>query len=244
MSKAVSIKWFPSGAEIIATGADIGDVNTPLKLNQNSFDGYTFNGVARNLRFYTEQRFDNKTFTITGIGCPIDADGIPTDNFGVISEEVVWGDISGYFYSKNIYKSVSAVFCNWPMAGNITVSSGPFGQTNYVFLDTARKTAFDVSGSVIFKSKDNINACVYSVYQSFVCPEIPNVRGSLDYVGMSGIGVSGALISTPSDKIDLVNLAESQDVIVNPDTAAAIIWVKVTKSDFAYFTFSVSQQGY
>lgn len=187
MSSPTVIRWLPgsSNTEAIATSANnlLGaNVAGNLVLNSSvpgfSQGSFIYDKVIRNISLASAQNLSGRSFTISGIGSPVDGDGNPTQVLAPIIETPITGPNTNTVYSANVYSQINSIsYTSNATPGSIKVGFGNFGITDYVFLDYNR-IMFATSLQVQFIT---VNTSTVSVYQSLNKPQSPNIQyGNLD----------------------------------------------------------------
>ncbi len=176
MSYPIVIPWLPS----TTNKATIAPVQTlaaagSLKLSPNnsglSNSNYVYDRVIRSVSLTSVNNLSGVSFTITGIGSPVDENGNPTQVLSQVSE-VLAGPNANTVQSVNIYSQIISITTN-AAAAAVSAGFGTSGITDYVFLDYNRYI-FQASVQLQFTVLPAATTLQATVYQSLSRPEYLN----------------------------------------------------------------------
>jgi hypothetical protein len=185
---------------------------------------FIFDKVIRQVQLTSTADTSAATFTITGIGSPVDGNGNPTQVLGLISENLAGPTSILPNESANIYQQVISISANGPVS-NISAGSGPAGITDFVFLNS-NSVLGSANCSLQFV---NFNAISASVYYSLNKPQIPDPN-------------AGNLISSPFAEFELQAPIQANTFKSIP-VPVAVVWANITGTTTDSINFTVLQQG-
>ena len=234
MSIPIVLHWLPNNTAGIAPLQDV-TAGSNFVLNCNipslSQGPYIFaqdtvpQQVVRQVTLTSGNNYAATTFTITGIGSPVDGTGNPTQVFSLISENLA-GPNANTVSSVNIYSQIISVSPDTNVVG-VSIGYGAKGITDYVFLDYNR-TIFQTSVQLQFIVHDTATV---TAYQTLSKPQYPSTVGNL----INFQPLPAFLV--PSIDAAVVN---SLGVLISP---VALTWATISTADTDERDFTVLQQG-
>lgn len=228
MSHPRVISWLPLNETLIAPHQSLAAAGN-LQLN-SSVPGlpqgaFIYDKVIRNVRLETTGDESAVNFTITGIGSPVDANGNPTQVMSLITEGPFAGPTSLVSIdSSNIYQQIISISAD-DAVNDISVSSGPDGITDFVFLNY-NSVFGDANCSIEFVNGTGISA---EGYVSLNKPQIPDQN-------------SGNLINSPFFSHEFI-ASTTDDTFNNIPTPVSVVWLSIKDTSTDSINFTVLQQG-
>lgn len=228
MSQPRIISWLPINATLIAPSQALA-VAGNLQLN-SSIPGqpqgaFIYDKVIRQVRLISTGN-TAVTFTITGIGSPVDANGNPTQVVSLISEDIVALVANTAKNSVNIYQKVISISASAAVA-NISAGSGPNGITDFVFLNTNSVIGF-TNCAIQFLNFATIAA---TGYISLNKPQIIDQN-------------AGNLITSPFLAYEFIAFSTGHaNIFTQIPIPISIVWLNVETTTTDSLNFTVLQQG-
>lgn len=227
MSVPRVITWLPLNTTLIAPSQSLiatGNLVLNSKVPGQPQGAFIYDKVIRQVQLTSTADESGVTFTITGIGSPVDGNGNPTQVVGLITENVTGPTSILPTNSANIYQQVISISANGPVT-NISAGSGPNGISDFVFLETNTAVG-NANFSLQFL---NFAAISVSVYTSLNKPQIPDMN-------------AGNLINSPFLATELQTPIQHATFNSLP-IPLSVVWANVTATTTDSVVFTVLQQG-
>lgn len=271
MSKPVVIYWPPSTGNFIALTQDVEDgeyivfgnvpnVYGPHNPDFSVHDHQSVTGVfkydrmIRSIFIGSTDDLTGVVFTVSGIGCAVDANGNPTTVLRPITEDIEDVDADNV-ESEFIYSQINSIAVSGGDATNVDVSYGTFGITNYVNSDYNRiipiaSVSVQVVGHIVDGLTYTVNGSLNSP-ESTVINYYSEVLLGADTVPLSsalepfGVQIVGGVPTqiTFLPTFPLIPNTTDETTFAGASQPFSVIWATVdnTTTDSLYFT--VLQQG-
>ncbi len=232
MSGPKVITWLPINTTLIAPSQSLAAAGN-LVLN-SSVPGlrqgaFIYDKVIRKVQLTTSGNEAAVSFTITGIGTPIDpVTKNPTGVVGLISETIVNGPIAGApVNSVNIYQKIISISANAAVV-NIAAGSGPDGITDFVFLNY-NSVYGGTNFSIQIVNPILVPGIAATTYVSLNRPQIVDIN-------------AGNLIDSPFMSYRV--LASTQiDAFSTIGSPCSVIWINIIDTTTESINFTVLEQG-
>jgi hypothetical protein len=227
MSSPKVISWLPINNTLIAPSQALtaaGNLQLKSSVPGLPQGAFIFDKVIRQVRLTTTGNLSARTFTITGIGSPVDANGNPTQPVALISEDVTGPTSVLPTDSVNIYQQVISISVDGAVA-NVSAGSGPDGITDFVFLNY-NSVFGDANCSLQFLNNVTLSA---EGYISLNKPQVPNQN-------------AGNIVTSPFFPFEFIS-STSTSVIETVPLPVAVVWLSVKDTSTDSLNFTVLQQG-
>lgn len=178
------------------------------------------------------------TFTISGIGVPVDALGNPTGLLREITEIVNGaGGVDTIDESLYIYSQINSIEVSGNAVTNLSVGYGSFGITNYINNDYNRTAASLNTWSLQFIPNPAVAGLQASVSISLNKPEIPSQVGTILPHGL----INGSEVAfIPAFQLQAPTNTNTFNSALG---ALSVIWATITGGTTDSMIFTYAEPG-
>lgn len=228
MSIPITIYWAPINPTGVAPLQDVaGGENLVLNSSLVSLPQgpFIYDKVIRTISFYSANNLSGATFTITGIGSPVDVSGNPTAPLSKITENRA-GPNNDNVDSLNVYSQIISISTNVAVNG-ISVGFGESGITDYVFMDYNR-ISFQCAAQAYVTAP--AGGPTITANYTLTKPQTANANGQWDNMPV-----------LPA--FSVVNFTDVTVSTYAPVPLSTVVWSTVRDTTNVPFYFTVLQQA-
>ncbi len=229
MSSPIAILWPPTNTNGIALQQNVlaGQMlvlKSPLPDYPNA--AFMYDKMIRNISITSANNLSAATFTVRGIGSPVDANGNPTQTIHEITEDIV-GPNANTVPSLNVYSQIISITVDVNVNA-VSVGFGDHGITDYVFLDSNR-TFYSCAAQFQFITTAG---AIATAYHSLSRPQyINSLQGNLiNFQPLPAFDVSANMTNATNNQYSPVPMTRT-------------VWSSISNTGTDSIYFTVVQQG-